>query len=158
MSWHFTSGGQSIGALASASVSPVNIQCWFPLELTGLIFLQPKRLSRVFSSTAVWRPCDKKGQQWEGIPKEGIISDWISHFTALHLRAGNVSTPTITDFKLLMGCRWTQSCEEMLRSITDDRFSTKQTTDANYLESIDTVNCSNIINTWWSFIIFYLCC
>ena len=26
----FTSGGQSIGASASASVLPVNIQCWFP--------------------------------------------------------------------------------------------------------------------------------
>ena len=31
----FTSGGQNIGASASASVLPVNIQDWFPLELTG---------------------------------------------------------------------------------------------------------------------------
>ena len=37
----FTSGGQSIGALASASVLPMNIQDWFPLGLTGLI-LQSK--------------------------------------------------------------------------------------------------------------------
>ena len=36
---------------ASASVLPMNTQGWFPLELTGLIFLQPKGLSRVFSST-----------------------------------------------------------------------------------------------------------
>ena len=36
----FTSGDQSIGALASASVLPMNIQGWFPLELTGLISLQ----------------------------------------------------------------------------------------------------------------------
>ena len=32
------SGGQSIGASASASVLPMNIQNWFPLGLTGLIF------------------------------------------------------------------------------------------------------------------------
>ena len=36
----FTSGGQSIGASASASVLPMNIQSWFPLGLTGLIALQ----------------------------------------------------------------------------------------------------------------------
>ena len=51
MSQFFTSGGRSTGASASASVLPVNIQDWFPLELTGLISLQPKRLSRVFSNT-----------------------------------------------------------------------------------------------------------
>ena len=47
----FISGGQSIRA--SASVLPMNIQDWFPLGLTGLISLQSKGLSRVFSSTAV---------------------------------------------------------------------------------------------------------
>ena len=49
----FTSGGQSIGASASASVLPMNIQDWFPLEWTGLISLQCKGLSRVFSNTTV---------------------------------------------------------------------------------------------------------
>ena len=51
----FTSGGQSIGASASASASvlPMYIQDWFPLGLTGLIFLQSKGLSRAFSSTTV---------------------------------------------------------------------------------------------------------
>ena len=38
----FTSNGQSIGASASASVLPVNIQNWFPLGWTGLIFLLSK--------------------------------------------------------------------------------------------------------------------
>ena len=38
-SWLFPSGGQSIGASASVSVLPMNIQGWFPLGLTGLIFL-----------------------------------------------------------------------------------------------------------------------
>ena len=51
MSRHFASGGQSIGASASASVSPVNIQDWFPWGLTGLISLQSKGLSRVFTTT-----------------------------------------------------------------------------------------------------------
>ena len=44
------SGGQSIGASASASVLPMNIQDWFPLGLTDLISLQPKGLSRAFSN------------------------------------------------------------------------------------------------------------
>ena len=48
-----TSGGQSIGA--SASVFPMNIKGWFPLGLTGLISLQFKGLSRVFSSTIIWK-------------------------------------------------------------------------------------------------------
>ena len=55
MSQFFTSGGQSIGASASASVLPVNIWGWFPLGSTGLISLLSKRLSRVFSSPTVWR-------------------------------------------------------------------------------------------------------
>ena len=49
----FTSGGQSIGASASASVLSMNIQGPFPLGLTGLISLQSKGLSRVFSNTTV---------------------------------------------------------------------------------------------------------
>ena len=53
MSLFFTSGGQSIGASTSALVLPVNIQDWFPLELTGLISLWPKGLSKVFSNTTV---------------------------------------------------------------------------------------------------------
>ena len=53
VSWLFTSGGQSTGVSASASVLPMNIQDWFPLGLTGLISLQSKRLSRVFSNTTV---------------------------------------------------------------------------------------------------------
>ena len=45
------SGGQSIGASASRSVLPVNLQDWFPLQLTGWISLQSKGLSRVFTNT-----------------------------------------------------------------------------------------------------------
>ena len=48
-----TWGGQRIGVLASASVLPMNIQDWSPLELTGWISLQSKGLSRVFFNTTV---------------------------------------------------------------------------------------------------------
>ena len=47
--------GQSIGASASASVLPVNIQDWFPLGLTGLTSLPVKGLSRIFSHTTIWK-------------------------------------------------------------------------------------------------------
>ena len=53
MSQPFTTGGQSIGVSASASVLPMNTQDWSPLGWTGLISLQSKGLSRVFSNTAV---------------------------------------------------------------------------------------------------------
>ena len=53
--WLFASGGQSIGVSASASVLPMNIQDWFPLALTGLISLQSKELSRVFSKTTQFK-------------------------------------------------------------------------------------------------------
>ena len=50
LSQRFTSGGQSIGASASASVLPKSIQSWFPLRLTGLISL-PVRDSQESSPT-----------------------------------------------------------------------------------------------------------
>ena len=49
----FTSGGQSIGVSASASVLSMNTQDWPPLGWTGWISLQAKGLSRVFSNTTV---------------------------------------------------------------------------------------------------------
>ena len=53
VSQFFSLGGQSIGTSASASVFPMNIHDWFPLGLTGLISLQSKGLSRVFSNTTI---------------------------------------------------------------------------------------------------------
>ena len=53
MSLLLTSRGQNIGASASASVLPVNIQDWFILGLTDLISLQSEGLLRVFSNTTV---------------------------------------------------------------------------------------------------------
>ena len=54
MSWLFVSGGQSVEASASVSVLSMNIQGLFPLGLTGLILLS-EGLSRVFSSTTIWK-------------------------------------------------------------------------------------------------------
>ena len=53
MSQLFTSGGQSLGVSASASVLLMNTQDWSPSEWTGWISLQSKGLSRVFSNTTV---------------------------------------------------------------------------------------------------------
>ena len=53
MSKLFASGGWSIGVSASASVLLMRSQGWFPLGFTGLISLQSKELSRVFSNTTV---------------------------------------------------------------------------------------------------------
>ena len=55
MSQFLTSGGQSIRVSASVSVLPMNIQDWFPSGLTGLVSLQSKGLSRVFSKNIVWK-------------------------------------------------------------------------------------------------------
>ena len=59
MSQLFASGGQNIGASASASASasvlPMSVQGWFLLELTGLVSLMSKGLSRVFFSTTIWK-------------------------------------------------------------------------------------------------------
>ena len=51
----FASSGQSFEASASVPVFPMNIQGWFLLGLTGLISMQSKGPSRVFSSTTVQR-------------------------------------------------------------------------------------------------------
>ena len=55
MSQLFASDDQTTGVSASASVLPTSIQGWFPLRLTGLISLQSRELSGVFSSTTVRR-------------------------------------------------------------------------------------------------------
>ena len=53
MSQFFISSSQSIGISASTSILPMNTQDWSPLGWTGLITLQSKGLSRVFSNTTV---------------------------------------------------------------------------------------------------------
>jgi len=53
MGQFFSSGGQSIGVSASATVLPMNMKDWFPLGWTDCISLLSKGLSRVFSNTTV---------------------------------------------------------------------------------------------------------
>ena len=53
VSQFFASSGKNIEALASALVLPRNVQDWFPLRLTDLIFLKSKGLSRVFPNAKV---------------------------------------------------------------------------------------------------------
>ena len=73
MSLFFTSGGQSIGASASASGLPMNIQDWFPLGWTGWISLQSKGLSRVFSNTPVQKH-QFFGAQLSSLPNSPILT------------------------------------------------------------------------------------
>ena len=82
MSWLFPSGGQSIGASASASVLPMSIQDWFLLGLTDLISLLPKGLSRVFSNTTV-----QKHQFFSAQPSlwsNSHIYTWLWKYNSFH--------------------------------------------------------------------------
>ena len=74
----FLSGNQSIGSLGSAL--PMNIQGWSPLGLTGLISLQSKGLSRVFSSTRVWKPQFFSAQpsSWSSSHQNRPVAQWIN--------------------------------------------------------------------------------
>ena len=81
MSRLFTSGGQSIGALASASVLPMSIQGWFPSRLAGLIYLLSKGLWRAFFSTAVW-----KHQFFSALPS--LWSRWTGKVASPSTRVG----------------------------------------------------------------------
>ena len=53
MSQFFSSGGQCIEVSALASILPMNIQDWFPLEWTCWISLQSRGHSRISSNTTV---------------------------------------------------------------------------------------------------------
>ena len=79
MNQFFISDGQSIGASASASVFPMNIQEWFPLGLTGLISLQSKGLSRVFSNTTVQKHQFFSTQPYFGPNLSSICDYWKNH-------------------------------------------------------------------------------
>ena len=78
MSRFFTSDGQSIGVSASASVLPMNIQDYFPLGWTGVISLQSKGLSRVFSNTTVQK------HQFFGAQLSFFFSFFLSFFFFKH--------------------------------------------------------------------------
>ena len=79
VSQSFTSGSQNIGVSASAPVLPMNIQDWFPLRLTGLISLQSKGLSRVFSNTTVQKHQDSALSFLYGPTPTSIHDYWKNH-------------------------------------------------------------------------------
>ena len=76
------SDGQSIGASASASVLPMNIQDWFSLGLTGLISLNSKRLPRVFYNTTV-----QKHQFFNWWTHRPTIKSYLHHSLSMQLWA-----------------------------------------------------------------------
>ena len=97
MSQFFTLGGQSIGASATASVLPINIQDWCPLGWTGLISLQSKGLSRGFSNTTVQKHQFFSTQLSLCPTLTSIHDHWKNHsfdYTELciHLNTNNKST------------------------------------------------------------------
>ena len=85
----FASRDQNIGASASTSVLPMNIQGLFPLGLTGLISLQSKRFSRVFSTTI-------RKHQFCARPLYMTLENH-THYTFMH-DSGNTTAFTIWTF------------------------------------------------------------
>ena len=79
MSQFFPSGGQSIGVLDLASVLPMNIRNCFPLGWTGLITLQSKGLSRVFSSITIQKHQFFGAQPFYGPTLTSVCDHWKNH-------------------------------------------------------------------------------
>ena len=79
MSQFFTSGGQSIGVSASASVLPVSIQDWFPLEWTGWISLQSKGLFKESSPTPQFKSVNSSTLSFLYSPALTSIHDYMIH-------------------------------------------------------------------------------
>ena len=116
----FVSGGQSIRVSASASVLSINIQGWFPLALTGLIFLQPKapcksllqhhnlkaflvitkrRLIRVIIRLDCWVFCDgSSGKESTCQPRRHEFKSWSGKIP----RAGQLLGPWTTTIESLL--------------------------------------------------------
>ena len=92
VSQFFTSGAQSIGTSASASVHPMNIQDWFPLGLTGLIsyIMQNAGLDEAQAGIKIawicrWHhPYGRKQKGTKGPLDEGERAEWKSWLKAQH--------------------------------------------------------------------------
>ena len=82
MSQFFASCGQNIGASASASVLPMNIQEWFPLGWTDRISLLSKGLSRVFSNTTAQK-----------VQKHQFFRSQLSLYSKSHIHTGHLEKP-----------------------------------------------------------------
>ena len=103
MSRLFTSGGQSIGVLASTSLLPMNTQDWSPLRQIGWILLQSKWLSRVFSNTKLFKSSNSLVFSFLYSPTLMSIHDyWKNHNLARQTFVGKVMS-------LLLICCWVWS-------------------------------------------------
>ena len=104
MSWLFALGGQSIEASGSASFFPVNIRGWFPLELTSLISLLSKGLSRVFSNILIPRHqfFGTHPSLWSSSHWEDKVFMNIFHFIEV-LPWGSFA-PKVVEFSVLPHC------------------------------------------------------
>ena len=101
MSQLFTSGGQSIGVSASASVLPMNIQDWFPLGLTGWISLQSRGLSRVSSNTTVFTSINSSAFSFLYSPTYICVCTYIYVYICMY------SHPYMTTGQTIALTRWT---------------------------------------------------
>ena len=80
MSQLFASGGQSTGASASASVLPMNIQCWFPLGFTGSIsLLESPRDSQESSPTPQFKSINSLALSFLYRILTSILDHWKNH-------------------------------------------------------------------------------
>ena len=109
-SWLFSSGGQSIETSTSASVLTINIQGWFPLGLTGLISLQSKGLSRLFSNTTAQKHHFFSAQP--SLWSKSHIHTWIlEKLIAIHFRKSIIEEKCIFFLLLFHICshNWARS-------------------------------------------------
>ena len=98
VSWPFASGAQNIGASASASVLPMNVQGWFPLGLTGLTSCCPRDSWR-----KKWQVSQTRNQDIES--PYGLTSSWTTEpYMALNLGCSLI-TLTVSLASLVF-CRW----------------------------------------------------
>ena len=116
MSWFFVSVCQSIAASASASVLSMNIHDWFPLGWTGWISLQSKKLSRVFSSTTVWKHqfFSTQSSLWSN----SHICTWLLENTVFLTRQTFVDKLMALLFNTHLGWSQLSSKERLLYSFT----------------------------------------
>ena len=103
MSLLFTSGGQSFRASSSASVLPMNIQGWFPLELTGLISLQSKGISSLLQYHT------------------GLHCSWVN-LKSLNPKSGVIQGPSQIYHEMVFNCKYCLSCLIGLKMQKTSRF------------------------------------
>ena len=107
----FASGGQSVGASASASVFPMNTQDWSPSGWTGWISLQSKGLSRVFSNTTAQEHqfFGIQPSLWSSTYIHGLNSPWgcKGSDTTEPVSLSLLSHPYRTTGKTIALTRWT---------------------------------------------------